>query len=115
MEEILTAEQVAKLLQVHPFTVLKFIKQKKLKAMKLGRMYRIRQSDVDAFLDSLTEKDEKPTSLPPSKGNVSRNVSGEDVKELKKPESVKQPPKPQKPEEDHGPDYDHYKIELKPR
>lgn len=51
-ETILTVEQVAKILQVHPFTVLKFIKQGKLKAAKLGRVYRIRRSEVELFLDA---------------------------------------------------------------
>lgn len=50
-EKILTADQVAQILQVHPFTVLKFIKLGKLRASKLGRVYRIRQSDVMKFLD----------------------------------------------------------------
>lgn len=50
-EKILTPDQVAQILQVHPFTVLKFIKQGKLRASKLGRVYRIRQSDVEKFLD----------------------------------------------------------------
>lgn len=53
-ETILTVEQVAQILQVHPFTVLKFIKKGKLKAAKLGRVYRIRRTDVDKFLDDLT-------------------------------------------------------------
>jgi len=48
---LMTAEQVAKELQVHHLTVLKFIKQKKLKAIKLGRIYRIRERDLEAFLD----------------------------------------------------------------
>ncbi len=57
MEEvILTPDQVSQILQVHPFTVLKFIKQGKLKASKLGRVYRIRRSDVDVFLDNLTQE-----------------------------------------------------------
>ncbi len=65
MEEILTAEQVAQILQVHPFTVLKFIKQGKLKASKLGRVYRIRKSDVDKFLDNQIEQTQasKPAPL----------------------------------------------------
>jgi len=55
-ETILTVEQVAQILQVHPFTVLKFIKQGRLKAAKLGRVYRIKRSEVDAFLDELTQQ-----------------------------------------------------------
>lgn len=46
-----TPEQVAKILQVHHLTVLKFIKQKKLKAIKLGRVYRIKDKDLDSFLN----------------------------------------------------------------
>ncbi|PIP66691.1 excisionase [Candidatus Peregrinibacteria bacterium CG22_combo_CG10-13_8_21_14_all_44_10] len=48
---LLTAEQVAKELQVHHLTVLKFIKQKKLKAIRLGRVYRIRETDLENFLN----------------------------------------------------------------
>ncbi|MFA5828972.1 MAG: helix-turn-helix domain-containing protein [Candidatus Gracilibacteria bacterium] len=54
-ENILTPDQVAQKLQMHPFTVLKFIKQGKLKASKLGRVYRIRESDVSRFLDEQAE------------------------------------------------------------
>ncbi len=55
-ETILTVEQVAQILQVHPFTVLKFIKQGRLKAAKLGRVYRIKRSDVDVFLEGMTQQ-----------------------------------------------------------
>ena len=50
-ERILTPEQVAEIIQVHQFTVLKFIKQGRLIASKIGRVYRIRESDLDHFLD----------------------------------------------------------------
>ena len=51
---ILTAEQVADLLQIHHLTVLKLIKQKKLKASKVGRVYRIRESAIEEFLDKFS-------------------------------------------------------------
>ncbi len=51
IENFLTTEQVAKILQVHPFTILKFLKLGKLRGVKLGRVYRIKESDVQAFLD----------------------------------------------------------------
>ncbi len=83
MEEvILTPDQVSQILQVHPFTVLKFIKQGKLKASKLGRVYRIRRSDVDVFLDNLTQQ---PQSEPKAlKGNKKKQdkvteVSSKDI------------------------------------
>ena len=50
-EKFYTTEQVANILQVHPFTILKFIKQGKLKGIKLGRVYRIQESDVQKFLE----------------------------------------------------------------
>jgi len=58
-EKILTPQQVAQILQVHQFTVLKFIKQGKLKASKLGRVYRIRESDLEGFLEQSSSKDKK--------------------------------------------------------
>lgn len=51
-ERLLTAEQVAENLQVHHLTVLKLIKQKKLKAVKLGRVYRIKPQAVNEFLET---------------------------------------------------------------
>jgi len=50
-EKFFTTEQVANILQVHPFTILKFIKQGKLKGIKLGRVYRIKESDVEQFIE----------------------------------------------------------------
>jgi len=49
MDKIYTVEQVAEILQMHHFTILGYIKQGKLKAAQLGRVYRIRQSDLDDF------------------------------------------------------------------
>lgn len=51
-DRILTPDQVAEMLQLHPFTILGYIKEGRLRAAKLGRVYRIRESDVTAFLDS---------------------------------------------------------------
>jgi len=53
-DPILTVEQVAELLQLHHFTVLNYIKQGKIRASQLGRVYRVRQSSVDEFLDEAT-------------------------------------------------------------
>jgi excisionase family DNA binding protein len=71
-ETILTVEQVAQILQVHPFTVLKFIKQGKLKAAKLGRVYRIRRSEVDRFLDAQMDLENKACA-PKSKKSVKKS------------------------------------------
>lgn len=50
IERLLTPEDVAGVLQLHHLTVLKFIKNKKLRSIKLGRVYRIRPEDLDDFL-----------------------------------------------------------------
>jgi len=63
-DKLLTTEQVAELLQVHPFTVLKYIKSGKIKAIKLGRVWRMRESDVERFLEerSMASKGPKKKS-----------------------------------------------------
>lgn len=129
MEEILTAEQVAKILQVHPFTVLKFIKQGKLKASKLGRVYRIRRRDVDEFLESQVEKPkETPEKQPETSERSSKNrkkrrsTARKDQmtpireKEIKPPLEVptkEVPRKKEPPERSDTEDLDHYVLELK--
>ncbi|MFA6991844.1 MAG: helix-turn-helix domain-containing protein [Candidatus Gracilibacteria bacterium] len=59
IEKYLTTEQVANILQVHPLTILKFIKQGKLKGVKIGRVYRIQENDVKQFLDDRKMTHEK--------------------------------------------------------
>lgn len=54
IERFFTTEQVADILQVHPLTILKFIKQGKLRGVKIGRVYRIQESYVKQFLDERT-------------------------------------------------------------
>ncbi len=64
-EKLLTSEQVSQILQVHPFTVLKYIKEGKLRGIKLGRVWRIRESDVEKFLEErfmASPSDKKDTS-----------------------------------------------------
>lgn len=47
-----TIEQVAEILQVSIPTVRKLIKDRKLKAIRVGAQIRIRKEDLDSFLDS---------------------------------------------------------------
>ena len=48
---IYTTEQIATMLQIHPLTVLKYIKLGKLKAIKLGRVYRITEGFLQQCLE----------------------------------------------------------------
>ena len=52
MDKFFTVEQVAKKLQIHWQTVLTYIKSGKLKALKLGRCYRIDPRDLENFIES---------------------------------------------------------------
>lgn len=90
IERFLTTEQVANILQVHPFTILKFLKQGKLKGVKLGRVYRIKESDVHEFLDE-------------------RAVGGKVTKKAPKQEQIESE-KPQIRENDDIEDKDHYYV-----
>jgi excisionase family DNA binding protein len=48
--ELVTVEHAAEQLQLHPKTVLRFIRDGKLKAVRLGKAYRILRSDLDALV-----------------------------------------------------------------
>jgi len=63
-EQFLTVEQVSKILQLHPFTILKYIKQGKLSGVKLGRRYRLKKSDVEDFLERQGVMPTKPKVKP---------------------------------------------------
>ena len=65
IEKFLTTEQVANILQVHPFTILKFHKEGKLKGVKLGRVYRIKESDVREFLEERMTKNKPAKAKEP--------------------------------------------------
>ena len=52
VQKLLTPEEVAEALRLHHLTILKFIRNKKLKSIKLGRVYRIKETDLNDFLDS---------------------------------------------------------------
>ena len=49
-EKLLTPEDAAKALLVKPETVREWLRTGKLKGVKMGRLWRIRESDLEAFL-----------------------------------------------------------------
>ena len=51
-EKLLTPEQVAERLQVTERTVYGWLRRGKLPALKLGRLWRIRPEDLEAFLEN---------------------------------------------------------------
>ena len=56
-EKFYTVQEVADLLQIHWQSVLNYIKNGKLKALKLGKGYRISQEALDEFIANHTTKD----------------------------------------------------------
>jgi excisionase family DNA binding protein len=48
-EEVYTVEQFAERLKLHPKTVLRFIREGRLKAVKVGKSYRILRSEMEAM------------------------------------------------------------------
>lgn len=49
---LLTPEQVARILQVHVLTIYSYIRRGKLDAIRLGRSYRIIPKDLTRFIES---------------------------------------------------------------
>lgn len=49
MSKFYTCEEVAEMYRVKVTTVWEWVREKKLNALQIGKSYRIRQSDIDAF------------------------------------------------------------------
>jgi excisionase family DNA binding protein len=58
-DELLTIEQVASVLQLHPDTIRRYIREKKLKAVRISATsLRVRRSELDKFIkERETDKD----------------------------------------------------------
>ena len=50
--DLMTVEQVAAYLQLNKLTVYRYIREGRIPAARIGKSYRIRKADVDAFLES---------------------------------------------------------------
>jgi len=50
MDNLYTVEQVAKKLKVSKITVYRFIKKGKIRASKIGKEYRVKESNLEDFL-----------------------------------------------------------------
>jgi excisionase family DNA binding protein len=50
VRDIMTPEQVAAYLQLHPETVYRLIRRRELAASRIGRAYRIPRADVESYL-----------------------------------------------------------------
>jgi excisionase family DNA binding protein len=57
--DVLTREQVAEILQCCTVQVVKFAKNDGLRGIKIGREWRFRRADVDAWFESHSAKEKK--------------------------------------------------------
>ena len=68
-EVFLTTEEVLEYLQVNLRTVYRLIKAGKIPAVRVGRQWRFRKRDIDAWLDSQRPRpDQRPGGAPASQG-----------------------------------------------
>jgi len=51
-DEILTVEEVAALLKIHPKTVYKFLKANELQGHRFGRLWRFKKSEIMELLET---------------------------------------------------------------
>jgi excisionase family DNA binding protein len=57
-QKLLSPEQVAERLQISRWTVMDYLRAGKLKGHKVGRLWRVKESDIEAFLEGEpTEED----------------------------------------------------------
>jgi|CeladaMinimDraft_18_1061708.scaffolds.fasta_scaffold04263_2 excisionase family DNA binding protein len=56
MGELLTVDQLAQLLEMHPRTIRRYIREDRLKAVKVGGEWRIRKEDAEMFIGSKLEE-----------------------------------------------------------
>lgn len=64
LDDLLTVRQVAFILKIHPLTVRRYIKEGKLKAVKIGGNVRIKESTLqDASSKDFSPKPSRPSGL----------------------------------------------------
>lgn len=57
MDEVLTVDEVARYLRVHPMTVQRWCRSGSLPAAKVGRAYRIKKADLDRWWEQHSRQD----------------------------------------------------------
>jgi excisionase family DNA binding protein len=65
-DTFLTTDEVLEYLQINLRTVYRLIKAGKIPAVRVGRQWRFRKRDIDAWLDSQRPRGARPASAPPS-------------------------------------------------
>ena len=71
-EVFLTTEEVLEYLQVNLRTVYRLIKAGKIPAVRVGRQWRFRKRDIDAWLDTQRPRGERPPAAPSAPTRTTR-------------------------------------------
>ena len=74
-EELLTIPEVATILKVHEITVRRMLKTHALTAYRVGRMYRFRRDDIEAYLRSTRENSVNATAGATKETAVSQTMA----------------------------------------
>jgi DNA binding domain, excisionase family len=56
MDELYTIDEIKELLKITPRTLYNYIKRGSLKAIKIGKYWRVKRSDLEEFLSKGTTK-----------------------------------------------------------
>ncbi len=72
MRELLTINEVARMLNVHEITIRRHIKRGKLKAVRVGRQIRVRREDVEEFMEPVRPEHVLVRITVPSKEELDR-------------------------------------------
>ncbi len=59
-EEFYTVEQIARMLEMHPKTIQRYIREGKLHATKIGKSWRVAGHDLSVFAESTPREEETP-------------------------------------------------------
>ncbi len=69
MENLFNVNQAAFILKLHPLTLRRYIKEEKLKALKIGGNIRIKESELQAFGSDFSPK------KPPYRSTFKKNIT----------------------------------------
>lgn len=78
MNNLLSVKQVAFILKVHPLTIRRYIKEERLKAIKVGGNVRIEESTLQNFHKDVAPTPIQKTSMFKKKLPVAKQFSDED-------------------------------------
>jgi excisionase family DNA binding protein len=79
-EEVYTVEQFAERLKLHPKTVLRFIKDGRLRAVKVGKSWRILWTDMEATMTGFSPQDYRGVLETAFRGALEKRTARSDTR-----------------------------------